>query len=240
MMLGEAAAPADMRVYAVGDVHGCDRLLAETHRHIFSDLAERPVRDYRVIHLGDYVDRGPDSRAVIERLVALTKADGRVMCLRGNHEDVLLSFLRDPIAAAPGFLTYGGVATLASYGVRDSRSLWGQGLVALRDRFLAVLPPAHLTFLMGLPYSARLGDFLFVHAGIRPGVPLAGQTPEDLTWIREEFLDDPRDHGVVVVHGHTPVDSPELRRNRINLDTGAFASQRLTCLALEGRQYRFV
>ena len=240
MFLGEARTPPGMRIYAIGDVHGCDELLAQVHGRIAEDLRRRPAGEHRIVHVGDYVDRGPKSSAVIERLLRLREADAGVVCLSGNHEDTLLHFLGDPEDWAATFLGYGGVATMASYGVLAREEYDAGGLMHLRDRFATALPAEHLAFFRGLPLTARIGDFLFCHAGIRPGVPLDRQTPEDLRWIREEFLDDRRDHGVVVVHGHTPADAPEVRRNRINIDTGAFFSGRLTCVVLEGTAYRFL
>ena len=240
MFLGEARTPPGMRIYAIGDVHGCGELLAQVHGRVAEDLRRRPAGEHRIVHVGDYVDRGPDSAGVVERVLRLREADAGVACLSGNHEDTLLQFLDDPASAAATFLTFGGVATMASYGVLAREEYDAGGLMHLRDRFVAALPAEHLAFFRGLPLTARIGDFLFCHAGIRPGVPLDRQTPEDLRWIREEFLDDRRDHGVVVVHGHTPADAPEVRRNRINIDTGAFFSGRLTCVVLEETAYRFL
>ncbi len=241
MRLGESHTPEGMRLYAVGDVHGCDGLLAEAHEAIARDLGERPVTDHRIIHIGDYTDRGADSAAVIARLAEMTEADRRVICLKGNHDEFFAGFLVEPEEYGPGWLANGGDATLRSYGVTPSRSFWGG--IDYRDlsrRLADALPPAHRAFVAGLPLTARLGDYLFVHAGIRPGVPLDAQDPEDLIWIREEFLWDGRDHGFVVIHGHTPANPPEVMPNRINVDTGAVYGGPLTCLALEGTAYRFL
>ena len=240
MFLGEARTPPDMRIYAIGDVHGCDDLLAETHDRIADDLRRRPAGDHRIVHVGDYVDRGPDSAGVVERVLRLREADPRVVCLCGNHEDTLLKFLEDSEDWAATFLGYGGVATIESYGVPVEQTYNEGGLALLCDRFAEAMPAPHLEFLRGLPLSVRFGDYLFCHAGIHPGVPLEEQTPDDLRWIRDVFLQDTRDHGVVVVHGHTPADEPEVRRNRINIDTGAFFSGRLTCVVLEGTAHRFL
>lgn len=241
MRLGEARVPDGLRLYAIGDVHGCDDLLANTHERITSDLAAHAADAHCVIHLGDYVDRGPDSAAVIERLTRLGKNDGTILCLRGNHEEMLLDFLAIGDKAAEfNFLANGGDMTLASYGVAFAeRRLFRRGS-SLADRFAEALPAAHRAFLEALPYSVRFGDFFFCHAGVRPGVPLDRQDPADLTWIREDFLYSDADFGAIVVHGHTPAAEPEIRTNRINIDTGAVLGGPLTCLALEGNELRFL
>lgn len=241
MRVGEARTPDGMRLYAIGDVHGCDDLLAEMHDEIAADLAQRPVTDHRIIHVGDYGDRGPDSAAVIGRLAAMTAADDRVICLRGNHDAMLLDFLDDPFENAMMLLSNGGDATLRSYGVMPTMMgrLTGD-FGALAERLKSAMPDADLAFLRGLPLTARFGDYFFCHAGVRPGIPLDAQDPEDLVWIREDFLWDDGDHGVVVVHGHTPVNKPEVRPNRINVDTGAVFGGRLTCVVLEETDIRFL
>jgi serine/threonine protein phosphatase 1 len=241
MRLGEANTPEGMRLYAIGDVHGRDDLLAEAHDKIAEDLVARPAADHRIIHCGDYVDRGPDSAAVVARLVALTRADARILCLRGNHEDIMLSFLADPAGFGPTWLYNGGGETLLSYGVPlAGPSPSARDFLELGDHFAALLPPDHRDFIEGLGLSVAFGGFFFCHAGIRPGVPLPLQSPDDLVWIREEFLLDGRDFGAVVIHGHTPAPEPEVRLNRINIDTGAVFTGRLTCLALEGTEHRFL
>lgn len=240
MMLGEARTPPGLRLYAIGDVHGCDDLLAATHQRIADDLAADPPADHRIVHIGDYVDRGRHSDRVVARLAALAASDPRVLCLRGNHEQMLLDFLADAEEAAPRFLANGGRETLASYGVAFARDPERPGYAHLAADLRAALPERERAFLDALPLTLRFGDFLFVHAGIRPGVALEAQAPRDLIWIRREFLDDASDHGVVVVHGHTPVERAEPRPNRINIDTGAVFTGRLTCLALEGTAGRIL
>jgi len=241
MRLGEARVPDGLRVYAIGDVHGCDPLLAAMHEKVAADLDARPPEEHRIIHLGDYVDRGPDSAAVIERLSRLIEADDHVLCLRGNHEEMLLDFLRTNPDARYNFLANGGAATLASYGItvagKRSSTLTESDLAEL---FATRLPAGHRAFLENLQYSARFGDYFFCHAGIRPGVGLERQDTFDLTWIRSRFLDSNADFGAVVVHGHTPAKEPEVRPNRINIDTGAVLGGPLTCLVLEGVEYRFM
>lgn len=241
MRLGEARVPDGLRVYAIGDVHGCDRLLAAMHEKIAADIDARPPEAHRIIHLGDYVDRGPDTAAVIERLSRRTESDDHILCLRGNHEEMLLDFLWASPDAGYNFLANGGVATLASYGItldgKRSSTPTGSGLAKL---FAARLPAGHRAFLENLRYSVRFGDYFFCHAGVRPGVDLERQDAFDLTWIREGFLDSDADFGAVVVHGHTPAHEPELRPNRVNIDTGAVLGGPLSCLVLEGAEYRFM
>ena len=236
MFLGEAKTPDGMRLYVIGDVHGCDALLAAMHEGVAADLAAHPCPDHRIIHVGDYADRGPESAAVIGRLAALAAADTRVICLRGNHDQMLLDFLADPEAGAPLLLMNGGKETLRSYGV----NLRGQNYSGLGSQLAEKMPPADRAFLKALPLSLQFGDFLFVHAGIRPGVPLGEQDSQDLIWIRDEFLLDPRDHGFVVIHGHTPANPAEVRSNRINVDTGAVYGGVLTSVVLERTAYRFL
>lgn len=236
MKLGEARTPDHMRLYAVGDVHGLDTQLGAVHERIAADLAADPPADHRIIHLGDYIDRGPDSAAVVRRLAAMTAADGRVICLRGNHDQMMLDFLASPEAGAGMFLANGGKATIRSWGVK----LRSRNYAGLAAAFAAAITPEERAFMETLAFSVRFGDFVFVHAGIRPGVPIGEQPPDDLIWIRDEFLGDTRDFGVVVVHGHTPVTTPQVLPNRIGIDTGAVYGGALTCLVLEGNQYRFL
>lgn len=241
MRLGEAKTPDGMRIYAIGDVHGCHTMLAEMHDDIAADLAAYPPADHRLIHIGDYADRGPNSAAVIERMVELTASDPRVVCLRGNHDVMLTDFLDDPSGTGGMFIANGGGETLGSYGVTLNRFAWLMSDYSVLARQLTErMPAAHQSFIRNLPLTARFGDYFFCHAGIRPGVPLDEQAAEDLVWIREEFLLDESDHGVVVVHGHTPAREPEVRPNRINIDTGAVYGGRLTCAVLDGTDYRFL
>jgi len=229
------------RVYAIGDVHGMDDLLSAVHDKIAADLRADPPDRATIVHLGDYVDRGPSSRQVIERLRGLEIGNAAIRCLKGNHEAELLGFLEDPEYWAAHWIRYGGGATLRSYGV-DPAGYEGQFHPYLRMRWSLVdrIPPEDLDFLYALPLSFETGDYFFCHAGVRPGKPLDEQVEDDLTWIREAFLTSTMDFGKVVIHGHTPQKAPDVRRNRINIDTTAFASGVLTCLALEGETHRFL
>ncbi len=240
VMLPEARVPDGMRLYAIGDVHGRSDLLAEVHARIEVDLANRPVGDWRVIHLGDYVDRGPDSAGVLRMLLDY-RADGRAEFLLGNHDSFLIEFLADP--AGPAFdmwMHNGGVETLDSFGIDGARAaqqaLTPAGRRRLRDELERAVPPDLARFLSSLVPMVRHGDYAFVHAGVQPGVPLAEQAVADLIWIRRRFLDAEMDHGAVIVHGHTPSPAVVVRRNRIGIDTGAVLGGRLTCLVLEGRR----
>ncbi len=236
----EARVPEGVRVYAVGDIHGRADLLRELHDLIADDAATAPGLDKTIVYLGDYVDRGLESRGVIDLLLDSTPPGVAPVYLRGNHEDALLSFL-DDFAIGPAWIQLGGDATLYSYDVALSGPLTEQK--TLIDAQLALrqnLPDRHLAFLRGLDPYHEVGGYLFVHAGLRPGVPLDKQKPEDLMWIRDEFLDSTVDHGRVVVHGHSISLEVEYRPNRINIDTGAYATRVLTCLALEGAERRLL
>jgi len=230
--------PEGVRVYAIGDIHGRADLLAEVFERIDTDRRLRPIRVSIEVLLGDYIDRGPNSREVLDLLVARKRAFSSVF-LKGNHEAFLANFPTDP-SILEDWQRLGGLETLRSYGVAPSIN----PDVAARARLAAALdqalPESHREFLARLELSFTCGDFLFVHAGVRPGIPLAKQREEDLLWIREDFLTSEDDFGKIVVHGHTPVLQPEIRRNRINIDTGAYATGRLTCLKLEGTSIDFI
>jgi len=243
------AVPPGRLVYAIGDIHGRDDLLVRLRETIRADAqaaareaaAEgRPAPQPVVIHLGDYVDRGLHSREAIGLLLDAPLPGFESIHLKGNHEDMLLRFLDDP-SIGRVWLANGGDATLASYGVGNWRPpLDDAGLEDLRHRLRAALPPRHLAFLRGLAHCHEEGDYLFVHAGVRPGVAPAERRPEDMMWIRDGFLDSRADHGQMVVHGHSIEYRPDERPNRIGIDTGAFATGRLTALALAGATRRFL
>ncbi len=238
------ALPAGSRVYAIGDIHGRADLLARLHRAILADAAAvgsaAGAARRLVVYIGDYVDRGLQSREVIDLLLDSALPGFEAVHLKGNHEDMLLRFLDDP-AAGPLWLANGGDATLASYGIGAwRRPLDIDALGELSGRLARALPARHEAFLRGLVHAHEEGDYLFVHAGVRPGAPAAAQREEDMMWIRDDFLNSRADHGHVVVHGHSIHYEPEERPNRIGIDTGAFATGRLTCLVLEGATQRFI
>lgn len=230
-------APPATRIYAVGDIHGRADLLHEMVERIDDDLYRRPVQHAVEVYLGDYIDRGSDSKAVID-ILCRRLVQRNAVCLRGNHEAILEDFLEDP-EAVYGWLRLGALSTLASYGVPLPPPTQLTP-VKLHRAFCSTLPRSHVLFLQCLHNVYACGDYLFVHAGIRPGVPLEEQAREDLIWIRDEFLRSTADHGCTVVHGHTPVSYPEIRSNRINIDTGAVFSGRLTCAILEAASVSFL
>ena len=224
-------APPNSCIYAIGDIHGRVDLLDALYRRIEADqtTAERRV----VVHVGDYVDRGDRSRAVIDLIMSRPLAGFEWVTLRGNHEQLMLDFLDNPGVGTLWF-TNGGDATLASYRVGlKGGSDRDTVMLRLQQEFRDKLPPAHRDFLQSLKLMHWEGDYLFVHAGIRPGVPLYAQADQDMLWISEEFLDSGADHGACVVHGHTIREQPQFKSNRIGIDTGAFMTGRLTCLVLE-------
>jgi len=234
-----AHVPAGSRIYAIGDIHGRLDLLERLRTVIVEDTNWHPIDRKVVVYLGDYVDRGPDSRGVIELLASKPLPGFESVFLKGNHEDRLLEFLVDP-AVAPGWMAYGGDAALYSYGVRPPDARKTEEISAAQRAFIAALPPEHLDFLRALKLVHIEGDYAFVHAGFREGVPIEFQTPEDMMWIRNEFLSSEADFGKIAVHGHTITNRPEIRGNRIGIDTGAFATGMLTCLVLEGAERRFL
>ncbi len=233
--------PPGLRVYAIGDIHGRFDLLVAILEQIQADCVTQPAGGrVRIVFLGDYLDRGSHSRSVLDYLISWPHPDFEVDYLRGNHEATVLQFL-DNIRAGPGWLTYGGVNTLLSYGVRPPVDVPPrQRLAAVQQQLRAVLPPAHLGFLRRLAYYVEIGSYVFVHAGLRPGVALERQSNEDMVWIREDFLHSTADHGRVVVHGHTISMEAESLPNRIGIDTGAYATGRLTAVVLEGDERRFI
>jgi serine/threonine protein phosphatase 1 len=226
--------PEGRRIYAIGDVHGCLERLVALHWAIAADLAAHKIRDSVLVHLGDYVDRGPDSANVLWLLAGTVAAPvSRRVDLIGNHESMMLKALEGDRRVAGHWLDNGGEQTLESYGLPVP-------VPQRPEQWRRAVPGAHMAFLNGLSYTHREGDYLFVHAGIRPGMTLKSQTPEDLLWIREPFLSDRTAREFVVVHGHTPKPDPEIFENRIGIDTGAVMGGRLTCLVLEADTMRFL
>lgn len=228
-----AATPDGMRLVAIGDIHGClglyDLLLNAVDAEIASDRPD----DWRIITLGDHTDRGPNSCGVLDRAVERS-VDPRHVFLRGNHDVAMLDFL-GVMESRRLFVEYGGVETAASYGVTLDISD-EERFASSRQALIDAVPSTHRDFLAELQPSATFGDYFFCHAGIRPGVPLGEQGPADLIWIRREFLDHPGLHPKFIVHGHTPTERPEILSNRLNVDTGAYASGVLTAFVAEGRR----
>jgi len=239
---GAAVEPDGVRVYAVGDIHGRVDLLNSLLDLISDDVtAEAGEAEVTLVFLGDYVDRGPDSRLVIETLRQLKAYAGdRVSMLKGNHEEALLGFIADP-ASGPLWTDFGGRETLRAYGVNPPHLRADtEGWIEARDAFVAAIPDDHMRFLESLRLTETIGDYLFVHAGVRPGVPLSDQKEKDLLWIREEFLQSRRALDQMVVHGHTPTEKPEIMNGRIGVDTGAYATGVLTALVLQGETRSFL
>lgn len=235
-----ATVPPGTRVYAIGDVHGRLDLLVRLEAMIEADLARSHPARTVAVYLGDYVDRGPDSRGVLDHLLDRPLPVDEIVHLLGNHEDVMCQFLADAWVGE-NWIRFGGRETLASYGVAPDRELPSkEWLLQAQEAFVRAVPERHLAFLEGLPLRHEEGGYLFVHAGIRPRIPLDRQRRHDLLWIRHEFLDSGVDHGRVVVHGHSISSEPEILSNRIGLDTGAFMSGRLTALVLEGETRRLL
>jgi serine/threonine protein phosphatase 1 len=227
-----ATLPPGRRIYAIGDIHGCAQQLVNLHVLIAQDLARRPVAAPLLLHVGDYVDRGADSAGVIDQLVAGSPIPGMDMVnLLGNHEATMLDALAGERAAGTDWLFAGGRATLESYDIDPD---------APRDLWARRIPPEHQDFLRNLRLMHREGGYAFVHAGVRPGIPLEKQARDDLLRSRQPFLYSERDFGAVVVHGHTPVRAAVVKHNRIAIDTGAVFGGVLTCLVLEGSTLGFL
>ena len=226
--------PQGQLIYAIGDIHGRADLLALLLDKIAADTAQsKDAKRRTLVFLGDYIDRGHDSARVVDMLLAELPQGFDAHFLKGNHEAIMLDFLADPSYLGQ-WLANGADATLRSYGM-DIEELIRKGSTpeTWRRAFLASLPEAHRKFFDTLELAVAFGDYLFVHAGVRPGVPLEAQDPHDLVWIRAPFLQSDEDFGKIVVHGHTPGREPVIRANRIGIDTGAVFTDRLTALRLE-------
>ena len=230
--------PDGTRVYCVGDIHGRDDLLREMAERVEADMEGRSFDHAVTVFLGDYVDRGLGSMRVVERL-ARGEWPTSMIALAGNHEDLLMAFLEDE-AVLEAWRGLGGLETLHSYGVDVGPAMAGRDFRAVQAAFAARFPEHHRHFLETLKVSTAIGDYFFCHAGVRPGVPLDRQDRDDLLNIRDPFLFSEAEHGKLVVHGHTPSVAPEIRPNRIGIDTAAYATNRLTCLVLEKDQRRFL
>lgn len=261
-----SATPDGTVIYAIGDIHGCVDPLRELLEGVRCDSGARRARRQVLVFLGDYVNRGPDNRAVIELARDPGLPGVEVVALKGNNEDLMLRFIDGDLSVGVHWLDFGGSATVADYGVAVGRrtgpgeavlekmrwqaenlddygvrvpGLEGQdvaALDALRREFAAALAGPHLEFLRSLRVAHREGDYYFAHAGIVPGVALEDQPELHQMWIRKRFLDSPLDHGAIIVHGHSITALPEVRHNRIGIDTGAYQSGVLTCLVLDGEE----
>lgn len=228
-----------MRSYAIGDIHGQLGLLTDLHGLIAQDMALHGPAP--VIHIGDLVDRGPDSAGVVGYLAAGIAGGADWVVLKGNHDRMFTTFLNDPSAQDPGLrsdLSYlhpriGGAATLASYGVGHAGD---RPLAPVHAEAVRAVPRAHRDFLQACPAWHRRGGVVFVHAGIRPGLPIEAQAEDDLVWIRKPFLEDTRDHGALIVHGHTAVDRPTHHGNRVNIDSSAAYGGPLSAIVIEGAE----
>ncbi len=234
--LDTARVPDGVRIYAIGDIHGRNDLLQALLAKIDADDAQRSPADTQIVFLGDLMDRGPDSAGVIETAMALKASGKNVRFLMGNHEEVFVRACRkhDP-KITRFFLRIGGEATVLSYPITRMEYMT-LDMEQLSERLTSLVPQEHLEFIEGFEDQIVIGDYAFVHAGIRPGVPLSEQKVSDLRWIREEFVEQRGDLEKVVVYGHTIYDEIEERGSRIGIDTGAYASGKLTALALEGSE----
>lgn len=224
--------PPGLRIYAIGDIHGRLDLLNKLLEQMTADLALQPTARPIFVFLGDYVDRGTSSRETVDRLIEHGDAYESIF-LKGNHESIALKCLSDR-ALFDQWLRLGGLQTLVSYGLPPETLTSGRQIPELQSAFHRAMPQKHFRFFRGLQNSFACGDFFFAHAGVKPGIELSRQKESDLLWIRGEFLSSKEDFGKIVVHGHTPVEKVEVAPNRINIDTGAFATGRLTCLVIEG------
>jgi serine/threonine protein phosphatase 1 len=224
--------PAGVRVYAIGDIHGCAERLAALHAQIAGDCMLRPVPRAVIVYLGDYIDRGPDSAGVVEMLTGPPPVpDAQVVTLMGNHERCMLDAVGGSLPSQTDWMFNGGGPALKSWRI-DPMAPW--------STWNDLIPQRHLEFIEGLALSFRLGGYFFVHAGVRPGMALDSQAASDLMSIRHMFLSSEADFGAVVVHGHTPADDPVVRANRIGVDTGAVFGGKLTCVVLEGERIGFI
>ena len=235
--LSDAQIKDGLRVYAIGDVHGCIDELRQMIENIDAEQVIFPAQQSKIIFLGDYVDRGPANRDVIDYLIELQKTDRDIVFLRGNHDHKVLLFLREAKRTGSDFIKWGGDATLRDYGV-DVKEC--ETMEDASDVFAKNLPNSHKEFFENLEYSYSLDDYFFCHAGVRPGVPLAEQTKHDLCWIRSDFLFHEEPFEKVIIHGHTITDEPEVKQNRINVDTCCYGTGTLTAVVLEGDKHRFI
>lgn len=227
--------PQGIRIYAVGDIHGKADVLRELQAHIARDAQDFEGNKVLEIYLGDYIDRGEQSCDVLDLLLASPPSGHERICLRGNHEQVLLDALEET-QALRRWLQFGGLSTLLSYGVALPEFVSGDAAEQMREQLREALPEAHLAFLRSLPLHYECGDYYFVHAGVRPGCSLGAQSMEDKLWIRDDFLHHTKPFARFVVHGHSPNDQPELLAYRANLDISDAPKASLCALRIEGEQ----
>ncbi len=229
---GWPAGSPGKRLYAIGDVHGCLAELDQLLALIRADCTSRPAKETHIVFLGDLVDRGPDSRGVIDRLRRRPPDFATVHFIRGNHEEMMVRCLSGEASLIPSWLEHGGRSCAISYGV-DPALLHESDPDRLEYTLLSRIPPEDIRFLAGFADQVRFGDYLLVHAGIRPGVALSAQKAHDLRWIRAEFLSSEVRHEAMIIHGHTVTETVDRRSNRIGLDTGAWRTGVLTALRIE-------
>lgn len=232
-------APEGQRIYAIGDIHGRLDLLDQLILKIEEDNAGRGRVRTQIIFLGDLCDRGPDSRGVIERVMQLALASSDVRLIAGNHEELLIRAWEGDRRSAGLINRVGGKETMLSYGVEEAKYDEAD-IDELLEIFVAHIPEDHIAFLKAADDWIIAGDYLFVHAGIRPGDAIEEQRTSDLRWIRREFTDYEGDHGVMVVHGHSITEEADIRANRVGIDTGAYATGKLTALGIEGTERWFL
>jgi serine/threonine protein phosphatase 1 len=232
------ALPAGVRIYAFGDIHGRLDLLKRLLSRVDKDVAQRPTMRAVFVFLGDYIDRGPSSRETIDWLLD-RREHNECVFLKGNHEQLVINCLNNQ-RVFQQWLRLGGIETLASYGLSLGRLTSRINVAEVQAAFHRALPRAHLNFFRDQQPSFACGDFFFAHAGVKPRVELSRQAENDLLWIRDEFLGSTEDFGKIIVHGHTPTPTIEVRPNRINIDTGAYATGRLTCLVIDGSSVAFI
>lgn len=226
--------PQGHRLYAIGDIHGRADLLAQLLGMIEINAKNHPNKQKKIIFLGDYVDRGLSSKDVIERLCGGFPHGLEPIFIRGNHDEMMLDFVAGALEGGRSWMSLGGLTTLASYGVTPPTLFNMDKLEHVHKELVKKIPESHRSFLENTVYSVTYGDYYFVHAGVRPGIPLAKQRPEDQMYIRGDFLFYEKTFGKIIVHGHTIKPKPDVKKNRIGIDTGAFATGELTCLILDG------
>ena len=237
--LRQRGLPPGHRVYAIGDVHGCRSHLAAILERIRADAAARPADHVTLVYLGDYIDRGPDSAGVLAMAMTDVPWADLTVRIKGNHEEMLERFLAEP-SYGMAWRQFGGIPTLASYGIETKSFQLGRELEQVSRDLSRAMPTEHHNFIRSLVYSHVAGGYFFCHAGVRPGVALEQQQPANLCCIRNEFLSWQEEFDLVVVHGHTPVETPEVHPHRVNVDTGAYATGSLSCAVLEGARIDFI